>query len=92
MSNLNAQINIQQLNTDSKLTSQSTALPSPHALKQKYALSQIAQQHIAQHRQEIKNILNGHLKVSNDTFIYEGVEYIGAKFTISLKYEIKKEL
>jgi signal transduction histidine kinase len=40
----------------------------------------------------IKNILNGHLKVSNDTFIYEGVEYIGAKFTISLKYEIKKEL
>ena len=59
MSNLNAQINIQQLDTDSKVTSQSIDLPSPHALKQKYALSQISQQQIAQHRQEIKNILNG---------------------------------
>ena len=59
MSNLNAQINVKQLNTDSKVTSQSIALPSPNALKQKYALSQIAQQQILQHRQEIKNILNG---------------------------------
>ncbi|MFC3901533.1 3-deoxy-D-arabinoheptulosonate-7-phosphate synthase [Acinetobacter marinus] len=59
MSNLNAQINTQLSNTDSKATSQSTVLPSPYALKQKYALSQIVQQHIAQHRQEIKSILNG---------------------------------
>lgn len=59
MSNLNAQLNIQQLNTDSKVTSQSTVLPSPYVLKQTYALSQIAQQQITQHRQEIKSILNG---------------------------------
>ena len=59
MSNLNAQLNIQQLNTDSKVTSQSTVISSPYVLKQTYALSQIAQQHITQHRQEIKSILNG---------------------------------
>lgn len=32
----------------------------------------------------LQNLLNGSIEVSNENFIYEGIEYYGAKFTINL--------